>query len=121
MTWEFRGEFTKLDGRTGKEYYSSDLHLTLTAGINPNIRIPEKYFVHIESSRFGVDFKPLQHWFASEKDAYIFANTYMKKNKGKKIQEEPDEAYEEPKFPGDWKKQKGWEYNVRSNTGFGSD
>jgi hypothetical protein len=113
MAWEFRDEFTKLNGSTGKEYYNPDLHLTLTVGINPSITIPEKYFVHIESSRFGVDLKPIQHWFTSEKDAYIFANIYMKKNKGKKIQEEINSEEEfEPRLFSSSKRQMGWDYNV---------
>lgn len=81
MVWKLIGEFTKLDGRTGMEYHNSELRLDLSVGMNPNIIIPEKYFVHIESSRFGVPFNPIQHWFDSEHEAHKFANRYMKRNK----------------------------------------
>lgn len=83
MVWKYEGEFRWVirDDSFGKKYYNPDLNLNLYVGENPSIRIKERFFVTIETSTYGI-YKPrLQKWFTSEKDAYEFANTYMKKNR----------------------------------------
>lgn len=82
MTWIYEGGFRKVyDGSFGKRYYNADLNLNLYVGENPSFDFEERFFVQIEPSTYGI-YKPReQKWFGSEKEAYDYANKYMKKNR----------------------------------------